>query len=119
MFPMSMKCPWALLGALLVALLAVAGPTAAQVPGVDPPPSTQRVEPCPPPAKQPPTGLPTLLRCIEFVFHPDGISSLEMGTYLYYIKRQRGSDSTTDTWVPYNEDEILEDWQRLWNTGFI
>jgi outer membrane protein insertion porin family len=83
------------------------------------PPVGTDVAPCPTPAKQPPAGSPKLLRCIEFRFYPDNSSSLEQGTYVYYLHRQSGSDSTRDLWVPYNEQEILDDFWRLWNTGFL
>ena len=111
-------------GALLVGLVASA---AAQQP--PPPPPAQAsapteaqapaVAPCPAPAKQPPEGSPKLLRCISLIFHPDGTSSLDPGTYVYYLKRQSGSDSTRDLWVPYKEQEILDDFWNLWNTGFL
>jgi outer membrane protein insertion porin family len=116
---MSMKHIWvvpAFLAALLAPRLASAqDPT----PAVNPPVSTQRVEPCVEGEKQPPANSPPLLKCIEFVYEPDGNSSLEQGSYLYYMQRRMGSVSTTDSWVPYDEDEILGDWQRIWNTGFV
>jgi outer membrane protein insertion porin family len=93
-------------------------PAPAGAPGAAPAASTQ-VAPCVAPAKQPPAGQPTLLRCITLVFHPDGTSSLDPNTYVYYMHRQSGSVSSTDTWVPYNEQEILDDFWRLWNTGFL
>ncbi len=77
------------------------------------------VESCPAPVKQPPEGSPKLLRCISLVFHPDGTSSLDPATYVYYMKRQSGSNSALDQWVPYQEQEILDDFWRLWNTGFL
>jgi outer membrane protein insertion porin family len=80
--------------------------------------STQ-VQPCPVPVKQPPANSPKLLRCISYIFHPDGTSSLDPMTYVYYVKRQSGSDSSKDLWVPYNEQEILDDFTRLWGTGFL
>ncbi len=114
------KSLWAIRACLAVALLLAARPASAQAPtpAVTPPVSSQ-VEPCPAPSKQPPANSPPLLKCIELVYHPDGNSSLEQGTYLYYMQRRIGSVSTTDSWVPYDEDEILADWQRLWNTGFL
>ncbi len=82
-------------------------------------PASAQVAACPAPAKQPPAGSPKLLRCIELVFHPDGASSLDPATYLYYMKRTSGSDSTRDYWVPYNEQEVLDDFDRLLKTGFL
>jgi outer membrane protein insertion porin family len=82
-------------------------------------PAAAQVQPCPTPAKQPPAGSPKLLRCIQLLFHPDGVSSLDAATYTFYMKRTSGSDSTRDYWVPYNEQEILDDFQRLLKTGFL
>jgi outer membrane protein insertion porin family len=82
-------------------------------------PASAQAAPCPVPAKQPPTGSPKLLRCIQLVFHPDGASSLDPATYIYYMKRTSGSDSTRDYWVPYNEQEVLDDFDRLLKTGFL
>src|SRR5262249_40561728 len=36
-----------------------------------------------------------------------------------YMKRTSGSDSTRDYWVPYDEQEILDDFDRLLKTGFL
>jgi outer membrane protein insertion porin family len=111
-----------LLSGLTVGLALWALPALAQAP-LTPPAPTQdpapaQVEPCPPPAKQPPANSPPLLSCIEFVFHPDGQSTIDGASVLYYMQRRQGSVSTEDRWIPYEEGEILADWQRLWNTGF-
>jgi outer membrane protein insertion porin family len=99
--------------ALIVTAVAAAGLLASAYP------ASAQTTPCPAPAKQPPAGSPKLLRCIEMVFHPAGTHSLDAPTYLYYMKRTSGSDSTRDYWVPYNEQEILDDFNRLLGTGFL
>jgi outer membrane protein insertion porin family len=108
----------ALAGGLLVAgaVPALAQEAAAAL--AQPPIGTQ-VLPCPAPAKQPPPGSPTLLRCIQLIFHPDGTSSLDPTTYLYYMQRQTGSLPSQDLWIPYDEREILDDFDNLWGTGFL
>src|SRR5690242_8534382 len=106
----------------------VASSAAAQTPN---PPAAQdaagsakEVQPCPSATDlQPPPNSPTLLRCIQLVFHPDGSSVLDPNTYIYYLKRQSGSRSDdppgVGTWVPYNEQEIFDDFNNLLRTGFL
>ena len=116
-------------GALLLMARAPGLLAQAQAPPLPPPPPSSapvaapaepsKVAPCVAPAKQPPSGSPKLLRCITFDFIPDGTSSLDPATYVYYLKRQTGSDSTRDLWVPYQEQEILDDFWNLLNTGFL
>jgi outer membrane protein insertion porin family len=82
-------------------------------------PARAQVAPCPNPVKQPPEGSPTLLRCVQPVFHPDGTQSLDTDTLTYYLRDIEGSDSTRDRWVKYDEDAILAAFTRLWKTNFF
>src|SRR5262245_40278964 len=81
--------------------------------------ASAQVEPCPKPQKQPPAGSPTLLRCVQPVFHPDGTQSLDNDTLTYYLRDIEGSDSTRDRWVKYDEDAILGAFNRLVKTNFF
>jgi len=76
------------------------------------------VEPCGPPAKQPPAGSPTLLRCMQIVAHPVNETMVDGATYDYYIRTPRTLPSQ-DKWAPYNEDTVLADFKNLWNTNFL
>src|SRR5262245_59354897 len=94
--------------------LAMAAATVAAVLGV-PSVAAAQVGPCPAPANLPPANSPTLLRCLQLVAHPVNETVVEQETYQYYIK-VRGSVSTTNTWVPYNEDALKSDFWNLWRT---
>src|SRR6476469_8260257 len=113
------RCLLCLVGAAGLSAL-VAAPAAAQEAASTP----TQVDPCPSATDlQPPASSPTLLRCLQLVFHPDGTSVLDPNTYIYYLKRQSGSRSDeppgVGTWVPYNEQEILTDFNNLLKTGFL
>lgn len=81
-------------------------------------PASAQVEPCPPPAKQPPAGSPVLLRCMQIVAHPVNETLVDGQTYAYYIRTPQ-PDSSRDRWVPYNEEQILADFSNLWKTNFL
>ncbi|MCC7008371.1 MAG: outer membrane protein assembly factor BamA [Acidobacteria bacterium] len=81
-------------------------------------PAMAQVQPCPPPAKQPPAGSPVLLRCMEIVAHPVNETLVDGQTYAFYIRTPQ-PDSANDRWVPYNEESILADFNSLWKTNFL
>lgn len=88
----------------------------AQTPPVVQPPQGQVAQP---PAPMPPEGSGPILRGIELRFVPENtFSVVPQETYLYYI-RTRPSSPSTGTWVPYNEADILADFDRLWTTPFL
>ena len=95
-----------LVAALAGAALAWAGPAAAQV------------QPCPEPARLPPATSPVLLRCMQLVAHPVNETVVDPQTYDFYIKTPR-TNSSTDTWVPYDRESILADFWNLWRTTFL
>jgi outer membrane protein insertion porin family len=97
--------------AVTLGLLAWGAPLAAQVPPPDPA-QAQAVS-------QPPDNSPPVVRTIELAFPRQGnVSVIEPQTYLYYLqtKPSRPSDGV---WVPYDEQTVLEDFRRLWNTNFL
>jgi len=71
---------------------------------------------------QPPAGSGPVLRAVELCLPTQGnASSIDFETYLYYI-RTRGSRPSQNAWVPWNqeaEDELREDFRRLWATNFL
>src|SRR5690606_25337143 len=71
---------------------------------------------------QPPAGSGPVLRAVELCLPTQGnASAIELETYLYYI-RTRGSRPSQNAWVPWNqeaEDELREDFRRLWATNFL
>ena len=97
--------------------------TAAQPPAT-PPQTPAPSAAAPPPAAsaasaEPPAGSAPVVRVIELRFPTQGNESvIDPQTYLYYI-RTRGSQPSRGIWVPYNEQEVLRDFQRLWNTHFL
>ena len=104
-------CRVSICGAILGLLLAAA-PLAAQVPAS--PAAAQ-----PQAAPQPPDGSPPVVRTIELAFPRQGnVSVIEPQTYLYYLqtKPSRPSDGV---FVPYDEQTVLDDFRRLWNTNFL
>jgi outer membrane protein insertion porin family len=80
--------------------------------------ASAQVAPCPAPVKQPPATSPVLLRCVQLVAHPVNETVVEQETYQFYIKA-RGSISSQDNWVAYNEDAIQSDFWNLWHTNFL
>ncbi|MCR4373536.1 MAG: outer membrane protein assembly factor BamA, partial [Acidobacteria bacterium] len=85
-----------------------------------PPPQPPAGQAAQPPAQaMPPAGTGPVLRGIELRFVPENtFSVVPQETYLYYI-RTRPSSPSTNTWVPYNEADILADFDRLWTTPFL
>ncbi len=73
-------------------------------------------------AAQPPAGSAPILRVVELCFPTQGnVSAIEVETYLYYIKA-RGSRPSQNVWVPFTpqlEEELVEDFKRLWATNFL
>ena len=72
----------------------------------------------------PPEGSPPLLRNIEFNFDAQGgTAGVEMATYFYYMEITNHVSSPSEgRWVPYTEATeqiLLEDFRRLWDTGFL
>jgi outer membrane protein insertion porin family len=73
----------------------------------------------PAPKTEPPAGSKPVVLYIAPCFQAQGGSSVvEPQTYLYYI-RTRPSRPSEGVWVPYDEQEVLGDFQRLWNTHFL
>ena len=75
-------------------------------------------------APLPPAGSETLVRNIELRFPRQGNrSSVDFQTYLYYMEMDNFvSLPSQGKWVPYNEATervILDDFRRLWDTGFL
>ena len=84
--------------------------------------------PQPPPAPRqvilPPQGSPPLLRNLELRFPNQGnVASVEYDTYLYYMELPgHVSLPSQGRWVPYTEElerVVLDDFNRLWDTGFL
>lgn len=87
----------------------------AQAPAAPAAPATQPTEA----ARMPPAGSPPLVRTIQIAFPTQGnVSLVEPQTYLYYIQT-RPSRPSDDVWIPYDEDAVLADFERLWNTNFL
>jgi outer membrane protein insertion porin family len=71
------------------------------------------------PPRLPPAGSPELVRTVEIAFPTQGNTSLvEPSTYLYYI-HTRPSRPSQNEWTPYDAQVPLEDFRRLWATGFL
>ena len=100
------------------------GPTPQQGAAIVAPnaPATVCELPIPQPAKAPPSGSGPVVYQILLCFERQGGSSvIEANTYLYYIQL-RGSSSSQDRWIPYNdttEQTMLADFKRLWATNFL
>ena len=78
------------------------------------------------PAEQvlPPEGSPTLLKQVELRFPTQGnVGGVDYDTYLYYMEiKDHISLPSQGKWVPYSEETeqiVLDDHQRLWDTGFL
>ena len=77
-----------------------------------------------PEAALPPDGSPVLLRSMELRFPTQGnVAGVELDTYLYYMElTNHVSLASQGKWVPYTEATervILDDFHRLWDTGFV
>lgn len=71
------------------------------------------------PAAQPPDGSAPVVRAIELAFPRQGnVSVIEPQTYLYYLQT-KPSRPSANVWVPYEEQTVLDDFRRLWNTNFL
>jgi outer membrane protein insertion porin family len=69
--------------------------------------------------RQPPAGSPPVVRVIEIAFPNQGnVSLVDPQTYLYYI-HTRPSRPSVDEWAPFDPQIVLEDFRRLWATGFL
>jgi outer membrane protein insertion porin family len=76
-------------------------------------------QPVPAPAKMPPAGSAPIVLSIAPCFEKQGGTSvIDPATYLFYIQ-VRPSRPSADVWVPYNEQDVLEDFKRLWGTNFL
>ncbi|MDP2319120.1 MAG: outer membrane protein assembly factor BamA [Acidobacteriota bacterium] len=104
--------------------LAVPSAAMAQAPEPPPPPLTDQapaISRAQPAANQPPAGSGAVVWPTEIRFHPVNESIIEPQTYLYYIQTPLSRPSE-NAWVPYNEATertLLEDFKRLWATGFL
>ena len=78
--------------------------------------------PIPPPASLPPTNIGPVVYYFGPCFDKQGNAPMvEPQTYLYYIQLQT-SQPSQNIWRPYNEQTeqtILDDFKRLWATGFL
>jgi outer membrane protein insertion porin family len=102
-----------LLPLLVVSLLPAAAP-AHETPG-----EAQAQPGAQAPVQLPPGDSEPLVRFIELAFPTQGgVSVIESETYLYYIQT-RPSRPSDGVWVPYDEQTVLADFRRLWNTGFL
>lgn len=100
--------------------LVLSGPWLVTAASAQTPPQPPQGQAAQPPAQAlPPAGSGPVLRGIELRFVPENtFSVVPQETYLYYI-RTRPSSPSTNTWVPYNEADILADFDRLWTTPFL
>ncbi len=105
----------------LIAMVAAAdpAPAVAQAAPAQAVPQTAPAQPTRPPSRLPPPGSPALVRTIQVAFPTQGnVSLVEPQTYLYYIQT-RPSRPSDGVWVPYDEQSVLDDFQRLWATSFL
>lgn len=79
-------------------------------------------EPVPPPARLPPATSGPVVYYIGPCFSAQGnASAVEPETYLYHV-RLKPSRPSENAWVPFDDaayQTVLEDFQRLWATGFL
>ena len=102
----------------LIVALACAAPATAQIVGQPRTPAAQQ------PAAQiprpdPPAGSATVLKTVEFKFHPDNSPMMDPMTYYYYVKGRPGDWTKGEAYVLYDEAEELADFRRLWATNFL
>ncbi|HTL01063.1 MAG TPA: outer membrane protein assembly factor BamA [Vicinamibacterales bacterium] len=81
-------------------------------------------QPVPPPVNLPPTNIGPVLYQIGPCFQKQGgASAVEPPTYLYYMQSANQlSLPSQNIWKPFNEQTeqiILDDFKRLWATGFL
>jgi outer membrane protein insertion porin family len=73
----------------------------------------------PAPVVLPPPDSPPLVRTVEIAFPTQGnVSAIDPATYLFYIKTMP-SRPTAGVWTPYDSSTVLDDFKRLWATGFL
>jgi outer membrane protein insertion porin family len=109
---MHVRLAWRVLPTWLALVALGVAPAMAQSPA----PAAAGGQPASP---QPPPGSPPLVRFIELSFPAQGnVSAIEPETYLYYIQTKPSAPSA-GRWEPYNEDAVLTDFHRLWNTNFL
>jgi outer membrane protein insertion porin family len=100
-------------GTALLLVLAFAAPARAQV------------ESCATAANEvgtnvPPANSAPVLRCFQLVFHPENSQSIDSETYIYYIQGSlQPSIRSQNRWVPYDEQKVLEAFDRLMKTNFL
>ncbi|MBI4263598.1 MAG: outer membrane protein assembly factor BamA [Acidobacteria bacterium] len=100
---------------LLISALCAGAASAQTVPDTAPPQPAEAVQSAP----LPPPDSPPLVRVIELRFPAQGNRSvIDPQTYLYYMHTQPSRPSQ-DAWVPYDEQDVRDDFQRLWATGFL
>ena len=82
--------------------------------------------PEPPRPALPPPDSPALISNVAIQFPTQGnVAGVDYNTYLYYMeiaKEENRSIPSRGQWVPYTDetvDMILQDYQRLWDTGFL
>ncbi len=67
----------------------------------------------------PPAGSPPVVRFVEIKSTKQNDAlAIDPETYLYYIQT-KPSSAQFGRWVPYNEQTVVEDFRRLWNTNFL
>lgn len=78
--------------------------------------------PIPPPAQEPPAGAaPVVFQIVPCFDRQGNVSMVEPETYLHYIQTPVSRPSRNE-WVPYDataRESILQDFKRLWATGFL
>ncbi len=83
------------------------------------PPGALAQAPAAQPLPLPPPGSPPLVRFIEIAFPAQGnVSVIDPQTYQFYIQTLP-SRSSVGVWVPYDEQSVLADFRRLWDTKFL
>src|SRR5215475_6165078 len=71
------------------------------------------------PANQPPVASPPVVRFVEIAFPSQGnVSVVDAQTYLYYM-HTRPSRPSENVWFQYDPQTALDDFKRLWATGFL
>jgi outer membrane protein insertion porin family len=96
-------------------------PPVAPVPGAQAPAAPAPAPAAPSAAAQalPPAGSPPVVRFVEIKSTKQNDTlAIDPETYLYYIQT-KPSSAQFGRWVPYNEQTVLEDFKRLWNTNFL
>ncbi len=111
----------------LIARLAAGALVWAGLAGVASAQTPAPVPPLPAPAGQapaatqamPPAGSPPVVRFVEIKSSKQNDAlAIDPETYLYYIQT-KPSSAQFGRWVPYNEQTVVEDFRRLWNTNFL